>query len=330
MLPVNTGVALVTGCAQGIGRAVATRLASDGFHLALTDLPGKQGHVEDLVHELSKRRSDIRTHVALGDVSVENTVRNSIKDVVVTAAAICPVNLLCDRAWLGPGILTMSAGSTCFNFVITTEKQWDNIFSVNTKGTFFYYKHVGKQMIKQGRGGRIIGMSSITGKRGVISRFLNLEMNSLKNLQLAWIYSIGLPFIGPYSASKYAVRGLTQAAASEFGKYGITVNACAPGSIETQLLRDAGVALEKLLTEESPAGLADVIDPSHAPLGRLGQPEDIAGLVSYLASADSSFMTVNAAQRSSDLSKIHDLRRKKVLSLADSSSKQESQKKKLR
>ncbi|EIW75532.1 NAD(P)-binding protein [Coniophora puteana RWD-64-598 SS2] len=252
MLAVHKGVALVTGCAQGIGRAIATRLASDGFHLALTDLPTKREPVEELAHELSKRRSDLRTHVVLGDVSAEETARTSVKDivenlggidVVVTAAGIAPPTLLLD----------------------TTEEQWDRVFAVNTKGTFFYYKHVGQQMIKQGRGGRIIGISSIGGKRA-------------------------LPLFVSYSASKYAVRGLTQAAALELGKHGITVNACAPGSIETPMFRDAGIEVEKL-AKGGKSGLEHTVNPNASPLGTLGRPEDVAGLVSYLASADSRFMT---------------------------------------
>jgi len=120
-------------------------------------------------------------------------------------------------------------------------------------------------MIKQGRGGRIIGISSIGGKRA-------------------------LPLFGSYSASKYAVRGLTQAAALELGKHGITVNACAPGSIETPMFRDAGIEVEKLV-KGGKSGLEHTVSPSASPLGTLGKPEDVAGLVSYLASADSRFMT---------------------------------------
>ncbi|EIW75531.1 NAD(P)-binding protein [Coniophora puteana RWD-64-598 SS2] len=194
------GVALVTGCAQGIGRAVAQRLASDGFHLGLCDLQAKREPVEELASELSKRHPELQTTVVLGDVSAEDQVQNVVESVVKTLGGI--------------DTLVTCAGIASINTIQRiTEKEWEGVFAVNTKGTFFCYKHVGHQMIIQGRGGRIIGISSLAGKRGM--------------------------FLGSaYCASKFAVRGLTQSAAAEYGPHNITVNACAPGAIETPMLKE--------------------------------------------------------------------------------------------
>ncbi|KAE9401212.1 NAD(P)-binding protein [Gymnopus androsaceus JB14] len=91
-------------------------------------------------------------------------------------------------------------------------EEWERIFSINTRGVFFCYKYAAKQLITQGRGGRIIGASSIAGKRAAA-------------------------YHSAYSASKFAVRGLTQSAALELGEHGITVNAYAPGFIRTAMSR---------------------------------------------------------------------------------------------
>jgi len=133
-----------------------------------------------------------------------------------------------------------------------TLDEWESIFAVNVRGVFLCYKAAAAQMIKQGRGGRIIGASSVAGKRA-------------------------LGNITAYSSAKFAVRGLTQAAADDLAKHKITVNAYAPGWIQTDLLRDVqGHRIRKGISHNSPP---------------TGEPEDIAGLVSYLVSEESKFIT---------------------------------------
>ncbi|KAF8547026.1 NAD(P)-binding protein, partial [Imleria badia] len=163
--------------------------------------------------------------------------------------------------------LVANAGVWGLSPLISTElDEWERIMAVNARGTFLCYKYAAQQMIKQGRGGRIMGASSIVGK-------------------------LGKPLFTAYSASKFAIRGLTQTAALELGPYNITVNSYAPGPIKTPMT----------------AGLLDTIgefakaDPEMVDLWRSraatkglkydGQPEDIASLVSYLASKEAHFIT---------------------------------------
>ncbi|KIJ04828.1 hypothetical protein PAXINDRAFT_94240, partial [Paxillus involutus ATCC 200175] len=129
---------------------------------------------------------------------------------------------------------------------------WDRVMTINIRGSFLCYKYAAEQMVKQGRGGRIIGASSLAGKEGY-------------------------PVLSAYCASKFAVKGLTQAAALELGRYGITVNAYAPGIIATPM--------SKRLCEVARHRLAG------CPIKHIGQPEDVASPVSYPASKEVHFIT---------------------------------------
>lgn len=236
----SKGVALVTGAGQGIGRAVALRLADDGFDVAVNDLPANMERVESLVHEIqSKGRA---SSMYLADVSQEDQVKAMIDGVVAEHGAL---DVMVANAGVAPRSTPL---------VEVSVEEWDRIMAINGRGSFLCYKHAGIQMIKQGRGGRIIGASSLVGKQSGATQ-------------------------GPYSASKFAVRGLTQAAALEFGAHRITVNAYAPGAVETPMLTHS----------TSEAIIAQVKEMS--PLKKIGLPEDIANLVSFLASKESQFIT---------------------------------------
>jgi len=143
----------------------------------------------------------------------------------------------------------------------TSVDHWDSMFDVNAKGTFLCYKYAAAQMIKQGRGGRIIGPSSRNGKRG-------------------------MPDGIAYSSTKFAIRGLTQAAALELGRHGITVNTYAPGAIDTPMMQRtrAERAMNPHANRDRPARIPPALD-------YVGKPEDVAGLVSYLASDEAHYIT---------------------------------------
>lgn len=236
-------VAIVTGGARGIGRGIALRLAADGHDVAVCDLRGSA--IPSVAQEIQSLGQ--RSHTIFADVSKEDEVKDMVDSVVNTLGS---VDIMVANAGIGPL-------GTILN---TTLEDFEKVQSVNTRGVFLCYKYAALRMVAQGRGGRIIGASSVAGKQAYEGMFA-------------------------YCASKFAVRGMTQAAAAELAKHKITVNAYAPGLIDTPLLR--GVAGHPSNPVKS--------DISHfwdnIPVGRPGIPEDIAGLVSYLASEESSFIT---------------------------------------
>ncbi|KAJ6482540.1 NAD(P)-binding protein [Mycena sanguinolenta] len=240
----SKGTALVTGSARGIGRAIALRLADDGFDVAVNDISVQSEALAQLVAEISAKGRKSSLHIA--DVSLEDEVRRMVEAVVNHHGSL--------------DVMVANAGIAKWTsvFDMTTE-QWDLTMNVNARSAFLCYKYAGMQMIKQGKGGRIIGASSILGKQGSAFNFA-------------------------YTASKFAVRGLTQAAALEFGPHGITVNAYAPGAIDTDMLphvlppgtpRDTLLeAMKKLSAQKS-----------------VGTPTDIANFVSFIVSKESGFIT---------------------------------------
>ncbi|TFK69349.1 NAD-binding protein [Pluteus cervinus] len=246
----SRGVALVTGASRGIGRAVALRLAHDGFEVAVNDLPQGYAQLETLAQEISENGR--KTMIVVGDVSVDQEVLSMTQSV---AKELGHLDVMVANAGIGHGA----------PIIETPVEDWDRVFSINTRGVFLCYKYAALQMIAQGKGGRIIGATSCAGERA--------EANQVA-----------------YSSSKFAVRGLTQGAAQELGQHGITVNSYAPGAIDTPLLRLViQQFIEKIAGSNGPAILAE--EARRTPLGRIGKPEDVAGLVSFLASPDSAWIT---------------------------------------
>ncbi|KAJ7040943.1 hypothetical protein C8F04DRAFT_1031814, partial [Mycena alexandri] len=189
-------VALVTGAAKGIGKAIALRLAADGFSVAVNDLSSNAGSLSQVVAEIKNFGADALA--CLADVSVDDEVRDMVDKVV----AHFPIGRL--------DVMIANAGVAKWSSLVnTTAAEWETVMGVNARGTFLCYKYAAVQMIKQGNGGRIIGAASIC-----------------------------VPSLGAYSASKFAIRGLTQTAgkSQELGAHGITVNAYAPGGIDTAML----------------------------------------------------------------------------------------------
>ncbi|KIK80065.1 hypothetical protein PAXRUDRAFT_250617 [Paxillus rubicundulus Ve08.2h10] len=236
-MPISKGIALVTGSAQGIGRAISLRLAKDGYDIALNDIPSKYSQLRAVADDIGK--SGRKALVLPADITVEEQVKGMVQEVTKE---------------LG-GLDVMIANAGVAQLLPLTSRDWEHIMAVNARGPFLCYKHAAEQMVKQGRGGRIIGASSLAGKTG-------------------------LPLTSAYSASKFAVRGLTQTAALELGRYGITVNAYAPGAIQTPM------------TEELARGdNSEVLASDQESATWIANPEDIASIVSYLVSKEAHFIT---------------------------------------
>ncbi|MEU6221332.1 3-oxoacyl-[acyl-carrier-protein] reductase [Streptomyces sp. NPDC047022] len=229
-------VALVTGGSRGIGRAIALRLARDGYDIGLcyrSDDQAAELAVKE-IRELGGRALAQRVDV---------TDRAQVKGFLAAAE---------DR--LGPvDAAVTSAGITRDKpLVLMADEDWDAVLRTNLDGTYNLVHAAVFAMMKR-RSGTVVTLSSVSGVRG----------NAMQT---------------NYSASKAGIIGFTQALAKETGRYGIRVNAVAPGFIAT----DMTAGLSKKVSDDMLTRIA---------LGRFGQAEDVAHLVAFLVSDQASYIT---------------------------------------
>ncbi|WP_158735826.1 SDR family NAD(P)-dependent oxidoreductase [Alteribacillus sp. YIM 98480] len=233
-------VALVTGAAskRGIGREISRQLVKRGAKVIISDID--ENMLNDAVEDINQEKGS--AHGLLLDVTNQDQVNEKMKEIVNDHGKI--------------DILINNAGITRPTRVLDISKEeWDLIFNVNVNGTF-YLTQAALPYMKENKYGRVVNLSSVSGKRG------------------------GGVFGGShYSAAKAAVTGFTKAAAREMAEYGITLNTVAPGFIATDITGG-------LLTPEKRAEIENGI-----PAKRAGTAEDVAYTVAFLASPGASYLT---------------------------------------
>ena len=228
--------ALITGASGGIGKAIALRLAADGFDIAACYHTDEKSAIE-LGNELQQLGVNFKLYKA--DVADYKQVKNIFAD---AAEYFGGVSVLVNNAGMAQQKL----------FTDISEDEFDRICAVNFKSVYNCCKFAVPYMVNQ-KDGVIINVSSMWGVCGASCETV-------------------------YSATKAAVIGFSKALARELAPSGIRVNCIAPGAIETKMNAN--------LSESDKADFANEI-----PMGRFGSPEEIAGVVSFLASKDSAYIT---------------------------------------
>ena len=211
-------VAIITGAGQGIGKAIARRLAKDGMNIAIADinLETAQAAADEIAKEFGGEAMAIKCNV-----SQEEEVNAAVQAVLYRFGTI---DVLVNNA----GVLSLKKP-----FVEYTKADWDKLFSINFMGDVFFCKAV-IPTLKEKKSGRIINMSSQSAETG------------------------GMAASPVYSATKAAVWCMSKSLANELGAFGINVNAVAPGLIATEMTKNAGyrddmVPLGRLGTPEDVA-----------------------------------------------------------------------------
>jgi NAD(P)-dependent dehydrogenase (short-subunit alcohol dehydrogenase family) len=233
-------VALVTGASSGIGRATAIAFGREGARVAVAARRIKEGEETAQI----VREAGGKAVFIKTDVSRPLEVRSLVEQTVETFGRL-------DYAFNNAGI----SGPSLSLLAELNEEDWDSVMDANLKSIFLSMKYEIPAMMKHGAGS-IINMSSILGVVGT---------------------SLGT---SAYVASKHAIIGLTKAAALEYAKQGLRINAVCPGFIKTALIEVATNNPE----------ISDAIVAAH-PVGRIGKPEEVAEAVIWLCSDGASFIT---------------------------------------
>ena len=239
-------VAILTGAASGIGEAVARRYLDEGAQCVLVDVKPADSFGQALRASHGERVLTVTADVTRRD-DIERIVSSTVErfghiDILFNNAALFDMRPILDESW----------------------DVYDRLFAVNVKGMFFLMQAVARRMVEQGRGGKIINMSSQAGRRGEA-------------------------LVSHYCATKAAVISYTQSAALALAKERINVNGIAPGVVDTPMWEQVDALFARY--ENRPLGEKKRIVGEEVPLGRMGLPGDLTGAALFLASADSDYIT---------------------------------------
>lgn len=235
--------ALITGSARGIGRGFAEAYIREGATVAIADI--NLSHAKETAAALGD--SAYPVHM---DVTEQESIEAAVESVVATAGKL---DILINNAAL------FDAAET----VDITRKSYEKLYSVNVAGTLFTMQASAKQMISQGKGGKIINMASQAGRRG-------------ESLVLV------------YCSTKAAVISMTQSAGLNLIKYGINVNAIAPGVVDGEHWVQVDSMFAALEEKEPGQKKAEV--EAGVPAGRFATPDDITGMAILLGSSESDYI----------------------------------------
>ena len=266
-------VALVTGAGgmRGVGRATVMKLAGMGADIALTDVHRETEDLPPAEVRNSWRGIDAvseeveatgrRAFPAYCDLGDSTQIERMVEQVMGHYGRI---DILVNnaRAIIGRDKVSVTE---------LEQEVWEHFLRINTTAPYLLTKEVGRRMIEAGNGGRIINIASNASKQASATG-------------------------AAYSASKFAVLGLTQASALDLAPYGITVNAVCPGPINTDRMSywERDQAAERGISQEEFRGQIVQAGAQASPLGRIAEPQDVANVVAFLASDEASFVTGQA------------------------------------
>src|SRR5277367_4980094 len=242
-MKLNDKIAVITGAARGIGRAIAERYVKEGAKVVVADL-NEQG-VEAVASELGPNAIGIKLDVT-DQASIDAMVAGTI-------SKFGGIDILVNNA----GLFDLAP------IVEITRESYRRVYTVNVEGLLFTLQAVAKQMIKQGRGGKIINFASQAGRRGEA-------------------------LVAIYCSSKAAVISLTQSAGLDLVKHRINVNGIAPGVVDTPMWAEVDALFAKY--EHRPIGEKRRLVGEAVPFGRMGLPEDHVGAAVFLASSDGDYV----------------------------------------
>ncbi len=235
--------ALITGSARGIGRAFAEAYVREGARVAIADIN---------IERAGATAKEIGP--AAYAVQMDVTRQDSI-DAAIAA---------CAKEAGGLDILVNNAALFDLAPIVEiTRESYERLFSINVAGTLFTMQAAAKQMIAQGRGGKIVNMASQAGRRGEA-------------------------LVAVYCATKAAVISLTQSAGLDLIKHGINVNAIAPGVVDGEHWDGVDALFAKY--ENRPLGEKKRLVGAEVPFGRMGTADDLTGMAIFLASQESNYV----------------------------------------